>query len=90
MKKLKKDLIDKKSFNYSDKYQSKVLTLFLHRKFQFNHFYDKGTYPYLALSFYNLIPSCSTCNSSKVKGNANTFENNCIVLNSQNFDSTKK
>lgn len=29
----------------------------------FDHFYDKGTYPVLALSFYNLIPSCILCNS---------------------------
>ena len=31
---------------------------------QFDHFYNKATYPILALSFYNLIPSCPTCNSS--------------------------
>ena len=31
---------------------------------QFDHFYDKATYPVLALSFYNLIPSCSMCNST--------------------------
>lgn len=36
--------------------------------FQLDHFYDKATYPYLALSLYNFIPSCATCNSSKVKG----------------------
>jgi hypothetical protein len=58
--------------------------------FQLDHFYDKGTYPYLALSFYNLIPSCPTCNSSKVKGSANTFENNCIAPNSQKFDFHQK
>lgn len=29
----------------------------------FDHFYDKSTHPILALSFYNLIPSCSICNS---------------------------
>ena len=34
---------------------------------QFDHFYDKAIYPILALSFYNLIPSCPTCNSS-IKG----------------------
>lgn len=33
----------------------------------FDHFYDKATYPLLALSFYNLIPSCHICNH--VKGN---------------------
>jgi hypothetical protein len=29
----------------------------------FDHFYDKNTHPILALSFYNLIPSCILCNS---------------------------
>jgi len=29
----------------------------------FDHFYDKKSYPILALSFYNLIPSCRVCNS---------------------------
>lgn len=32
------------------------------------HYYPKAKYPHLSLSFYNLIPSCSTCNS-KFKGN---------------------
>lgn len=31
---------------------------------QFDHYFDKANYPLLALSFYNLIPSCSTCNST--------------------------
>lgn len=31
----------------------------------FDHFYSKYEYPYLALSFWNLIPSCSTCNKLK-------------------------
>lgn len=34
---------------------------------QFDHFYDKDTYPILALSFYNIIPSCSVCNG-QMKG----------------------
>lgn len=29
-----------------------------------DHFYDKARYPHLGLSLYNLIPSCSSCNSS--------------------------
>lgn len=32
---------------------------------QFDHFYNKIKYPYLALSFYNLIPCCPTCNKAK-------------------------
>lgn len=31
---------------------------------QFDHFFDKARYPYLNLSIYNLVPSCSICNSS--------------------------
>jgi hypothetical protein len=33
----------------------------------FDHWFPKAQYPLLALSFYNLVPSCSVCNSS-VKG----------------------
>lgn len=32
---------------------------------QFDHFYNKTEHPYLALSFYNLIPCCPTCNKAK-------------------------
>ncbi len=32
---------------------------------QLDHFIDKGRYPYLALSMYNLVPSCSVCNQRK-------------------------
>lgn len=31
---------------------------------EFDHFFDKSTYPMLALSIYNLIPSCTICNST--------------------------
>lgn len=31
---------------------------------EFDHFFNKADYPYLALSFYNLIPSCHICNSN--------------------------
>ena len=32
---------------------------------QFDHWYNKGDISLLALSFYNLIPSCATCNTIK-------------------------
>lgn len=38
-----------------------------------DHYYDKATYPFLALSFFNLIPSCHTCNS-KFKTTVNFYE----------------
>jgi len=31
---------------------------------EFDHFFDKDTYPILSLSIYNLIPSCHQCNSN--------------------------
>jgi len=31
---------------------------------EFDHFFDKATYPILSLSIYNLIPSCHQCNST--------------------------
>ena len=31
----------------------------------FDHFYPKSKYPYLAVSLFNLIPSCSMCNRKK-------------------------
>ena len=68
--------------------------------FQLDHFYDKDTYPYLALSFYNLIPSCPTCNSSKIKGTKNIFEHDskvgkfkiekCLKPNDEKFDFHQK
>ncbi len=33
---------------------------------EFDHFHSKSEFPYLALSFYNLIPSCSICNHTKL------------------------
>ncbi len=32
---------------------------------QFDHWFSKTDYPLLALSFYNLVPSCATCNTIK-------------------------
>lgn len=41
-----------------------------------DHFYCKSEYPYLALSFYNLIPSCYSCNSSLKGSKKFNFKNN--------------
>lgn len=55
-------------------------------EFTLDHYYDKGNYPYLALSLYNLIPSCYTCNSKLKK--IERFEN--LPPNSINFDFHEK
>lgn len=33
---------------------------------EYDHFYAKSNYPLLAVSFYNLVPSCHTCNHIKL------------------------
>lgn len=38
---------------------------------QFDHFYPKSKYPILAISFYNLVPSCSICNLLKKENDIN-------------------
>jgi len=45
----------------------------LKNKFTLDHFVDKGKYPYLALSFFNLVPSCYVCNS-KIKRDKKFYE----------------
>jgi hypothetical protein len=40
---------------------------------QLDHFFDKKKYPYLAVSMYNLVPSCSTCNQRKSSKQENIF-----------------
>lgn len=32
---------------------------------QFEHFHDKATYPFFAVTFFNLVPSCGECNLGK-------------------------
>lgn len=36
---------------------------------EFDHFYNKSQHPMLAISFYNLVPSCSICNHGKATEN---------------------
>jgi len=58
---------------------------------QFDHWFPQSKYPLLALSFYNLIPSCSICNSTvkndtdfNLKDNIHPYINN--IINDFNFD----
>lgn len=55
-------------------------------EFTLDHYYNKATFPYLALSLYNLIPSCYTCNS-KLKKNE---EFNNLAPSSQKYDFHQK
>lgn len=38
------------------------------RSSQFDHFFSQGDHPLLKMSFYNLVPVCSLCNSPAYKG----------------------
>lgn len=38
---------------------------------QIDHFYSQSEFPFLGVSFYNLIPSCGICNGLDVKNNLN-------------------
>jgi hypothetical protein len=40
---------------------------------EIDHFYPKSIYPYLAVSYFNLIPSCPTCNGFGAKESKDTF-----------------
>ncbi len=40
---------------------------------QFDHYFPKAKYPYLALSLYNLIPSCGICNRTKADFDTGRF-----------------
>lgn len=42
---------------------------------ELDHFYPKSIYPFLAISFYNLIPSCPTCNHTKKSEVKENLEN---------------
>lgn len=44
---------------------------------EFDHWFPKSKYPLLALSFFNLIPSCHVCNSA-VKGDRDVSLNDFI------------
>jgi hypothetical protein len=43
---------------------------------QLDHFFSKSGYPYFALSFYNLVPSCAVCNASLKRSIEFTYEKN--------------
>jgi len=45
-------------------------------RFEFDHFFDKANHPYLALSFYNLVPSCHICNSNLKGSNKFNLQDN--------------
>jgi len=45
---------------------------------EIDHFFPKSKYPFLAMSFYNLIPSCQTCNGFGAKEEKDPLLNGLI------------
>ena len=54
-----------------------------------DHYYDKDRYPFLAVSFFNLIPSCSICNS-KFKHTKNFYEHQHLHPYEDDFNKKAK
>ncbi|GGE58645.1 hypothetical protein EV200_103401 [Pedobacter psychrotolerans] len=48
---------------------------------QIDHFYPKKKYPYLGMSFYNLIPSCQTCNGPECKSDLDPLSAGARLIN---------
>jgi len=55
---------------------------------QLDHYYPKSLYPYLALSLYNMIPSCSVCNMAKQ--NLDTKVKPIMYPYTEDFEKTAK
>jgi len=45
------------------------------RTSELDHYYPKSKYPFLALSFYNLVPSCKVCNKIKLDNDDKEYIN---------------
>lgn len=55
---------------------------------EIDHFYPKCKYPHAALSYYNLIPSCKSCNGFGAKEERDPFTENLVnpyLLQSDDF-----
>lgn len=82
--------LNRRSCTYCNRTYTTTITISKNRKLmrpQFDHWYPKWKYPLLALSFFNLIPSCSTCNSSSKGRDELDLKNNIhpyIEINQEN------
>ena len=54
-----------------------------------DHYFSKNRYPFLALSLYNIVPSCSICNSS-LKGTSDFFQTPHINPHKRGFDDSAR
>jgi hypothetical protein len=66
------------------------ITSIQYNHFTLDHIIDKATYPLLALSFYNLLPSCYVCNSKLKHSNQLVFNDNSTSPTDKNFTFDKE
>lgn len=53
-----------------------------------DHYLPKSHYPFLAMSFHNLVPCCHFCNDMSAKGNNDPISPNIYLENPYIFDDT--
>lgn len=53
---------------------------------EIDHFYPKSKYPFLGVSFYNLIPACTMCNGFDCKSNESPCSDNSAPYNSRRIE----
>lgn len=68
--------------NYTDETKTKTTA-------ELDHFYPRSLYPFLSITFLNLIPSCKTCNS-KLKGDKDTFEEKILYPYEESLNDNMK
>jgi len=59
------------NFIYYFNYKGGTSTI--RRTFDWDHIYSQNDYPFLAISFFNLVPCCKVCNQIKLDQNLNYF-----------------
>jgi len=68
--------------NYTDQTKTKTTA-------ELDHYYPRSLYPFLSISFLNLIPSCKTCNS-KLKGDKDTFQEEILYPYQESLNENTK
>lgn len=56
------------------------------RQFELDHFFGKEDCPLLAISLFNLVPSCKVCNGKSIKGSKNLYDLYNIDKKNKKYD----
>lgn len=55
-------------------------------KAELDHYFPKNLYPYMAISIFNIVPSCSLCNKGKSNNYVTIDAQNILYLYEEGFD----